>query len=432
VATPTEELHVTGVAVGGDGIAREPTGRVVFVTGALPGERVTAEVIAERRDHARAVAVDVLEASPDRVVPPCPFVAAGCGGCGWQHVAPAAQRRLKVAMVDDALRRVGGIYHAPVSDVPGAPTTGYRTTVRAVADAGGRLSLRQHRSHDLVAVPECLVAHPLVAEVLAAGRFPPGAEVTVRAGARTGERLVVVDRPGREAPAAASGAGDAEVESAWADPQRTDEPSGAEPRSDIVVPDGVRVVTGDELAGGRRAWLHEVVAGQRLRVSARSFFQSGPEAAEALVAAVSAALDGVAGEGARLADLYGGVGLFAATAGRAARVTLVETSASAVADARVNLADLDARVVRSDVARWRARRMDAVVADPPRAGLGRGGVRVVRATRARRIVLVSCAAGALGRDARLLTAAGYRLVEATVVDAFPHTPHVEVVTRFDR
>jgi 23S rRNA (uracil1939-C5)-methyltransferase len=396
---PTEDLHVTGVAVGGDGIAREPSGRVVFVTGALPGERVTAQVVAERRGHARAVAVDVLDPSPDRVVPPCPFVAAGCGGCGWQHVAPAAQGRLKAAMVQDALRRVGGLDGAPVTDAAGVPSTGYRTTVRAIADADRRLSLRQHRSHDLVAVPACLVAHPLVAEVLDAGRFPPGAEVTVRAGARTGERLVVVD-----------------------------DAAGAE----IIVPPGARVVTGGELAAGRRAWLHEVVAGQRLRVSARSFFQSGPEAAEALVTAVRGALDGAVGEGARCADLYGGVGLFAATVGRAAHVTLVETSASAVADARVNLAGLDARVVRRDVARWRPRSMDVVVADPPRAGLGRAGVRAVAATRARRVALVSCDAGALGRDARLLVQAGYRLVEATVVDAFPHTPHVEVVSRFYR
>jgi 23S rRNA (uracil1939-C5)-methyltransferase len=399
VVTPIEELQVTGVAVGGDGIAREPSGRVVFVAGALPGERVAAQVVAERRDHARAVAVDVLDPAPDRVVPPCPFVAAGCGGCGWQHVAPAAQRGLKVAMVTDALRRVGGLDDVPVADVAGAPPAGYRTTVRAVADADGRLALRQHHSHDLVAVPACLVAHPLVAEVLDAGRFPAGAEVTVRAGARTGERLVVVDQPGGD---------------------------------EVVVPDGVRVVTGDELASGRRAWLHEVVAGHRLRVSARSFFQSGPEAAEALVVAVTGAVDGAVGDGVRVADLYGGVGLFAATVGRAAHVTLVETSASAVADARVNLAAVEARVVRRAVGRWRPRSMDVVVADPPRAGLGRAGVGAVAATRAPRVALVSCEAGALGRDARLLVDAGYRLVEATVVDAFPHTPHVEVVSRFDR
>ncbi len=395
-----ESLRVTAVAVGGEGVAREESGRVVFVAGALPGERVVAEVVEEHPRHARAAVVEVLEESPDRVAPPCPFVAAGCGGCGWQHVDPPAQREMRMAMVADALTRLGGVADPRV--VSGPPLAGggagYRTTIRAVADPDGRLALRRHHSHDLVAVPGCLVAHPLVADVLADGRFPPGAEVTVRVGARTRERMVVID--------------------------------GAAVEAAVVVPDGVRVVTGAELAAGKRAWLHEEVSGVRLRVSARSFFQAGPEAAEALVATVATAVGDV--QGTRLADLYGGVGLFAATVGREAHVELVEASASSAADARVNLRDLDARVVRSDVARWGARPQDVVIADPPRAGLARGGVRAVRAARAPRLVLVSCDAGALGRDAGLLARAGYRLVGSTVVDAFPHTPHVEVVSRFDR
>jgi 23S rRNA (uracil1939-C5)-methyltransferase len=334
----------------------------------------------------------------DRVTPPCPFVAAGCGGCGWQHVALGAQRERKSASVAAALRR-GGVGEPVVGLGPDLPSEGYRTTLRGVADEAGRVALRRHRSHDLVPVPACLVAHPLVAEVLADARFPPGAEVTVRVGARTGDRLVVVDGPDDD--------------------------------GTIVVPSGVRVVTGAKLAAGKRAWLHEDVAGVRLRVSARSFFQAGPEAAEALVAAVSEAL-GPVGPGDALADLYGGVGLFAATVGREARTVSVEASASAAADARVNLAELPARSVRSDVARWRPRRMDAVVADPPRAGLGRRGVRVVAGTHAGRVALVSCDAGALGRDAGLLHAAGYRWVASKLVDVFRHTPHVEVVTRFER
>ncbi len=339
----------------------------------------------------------------DRVTPPCPLVAQGCGGCGWQHVALGAQRRLKVEAIVGALGRSGALVDPVVAPGPELAATAYRTTVRGVADADGRVALRSRRSHDLVTVPDCLVAHPLVNEVLAAGRFPPGADVTVRAGARTGERLVVVDRA--------------------ADPP--DDPAA------VVVPEGVRVVTGAELAAGRRAWLHEEVAGVRLRVSARSFFQAGPEAAEALVAAVGDA-SGPLGPDDRLADLYGGVGLFAATVGRRARTVSVEASASAAADARVNLRDLPARSVRGDVARWHPRRMDVVVADPPRAGLGRRGVRAVAGTRAARVVLVSCDADALGRDAGLMTAAGYRLTSATLVDVFRHTDHVEVVTRFDR
>jgi 23S rRNA (uracil1939-C5)-methyltransferase len=110
----------------------------------------------------------------------------------------------------------------------------------------------------------------------------------------------------------------------------------------------------------------------------------------------------------------------------------VERSASSVADARVNLADLDAKVLRLDVDRWRPAPMDLVVADPARAGLGKVGVRNLAATGARRLVLVSCDPGSLGRDAALLGRAGYRWTATSLVDLFPHTPHVESVSCFDR
>jgi 23S rRNA (uracil1939-C5)-methyltransferase len=401
VAAPSTPLRVTGIAVGGDGVAREPDGRVVFVEGALPGELVAVEIEDEHRRHARGRVADIVEPAAARVPPPCPRVAEGCGGCGWQHVEPAAQAALKRTLVSEALDRLGGIADADVAAGPPLPTTGYRTTLRGLADGDGRFCLRRHHSHDLVPVPGCLVAHPLVVEIVTDGRFPPGAEVMVRVGAHTGERMVVVD-------------GDAAVDV-----------------DDVDVPPGVRVVTGAALAAGRRAWLHEEVHGVRLRVSARSFFQAGADAAEALVTAVAGALGDVR-EGERLADLYGGVGLFAATLGRRAHLELVEGAPAATADARVNLAELDARVLQGDVGRWRPRRMDAVVADPPRAGLGPGGVRAVAGTRAARLALVSCDAASLGRDARLLADAGYRFGGATVLDVFPHTPHVEVVAAFER
>src|SRR5262245_15404922 len=98
-------------------------------------------------------------------------------------------------MVAEALARLGGVEAPEVALGPVMPTTGYRTTLRGVADADGRFSLRRHHSHDLVAVPACLVAHPCLAEVAAEGRFPPGCEVTIRVGAHTGDRLVIIDAP---------------------------------------------------------------------------------------------------------------------------------------------------------------------------------------------------------------------------------------------
>jgi 23S rRNA (uracil1939-C5)-methyltransferase len=403
-AAPTDTV-INGIAAGGEGVGRLEDGRAVFVRGALPGERVRVVVTEERNRFARAALVEVLEAVPERVAPPCPQVGAGCGGCDWQHVDPAAQRLLKVRIVSDALQRIGRIAEPPEIDPgPELPAVAWRTTVRAVVDDEGRAGFRRHHAHDPLAVgPQgCLVAHPLVDEVLREGRFPPPVrEVTVRAGAATGERLVVCT-----------------------------------PKvGDSRVPAGVPLVGADELAAGHRAWIHEVVAGRRWRISADSFFQGRPDGAEALVEAVIAALGDALRPGAAVVDLYSGVGLFAGVVGErtGGRVLAVESNRSAVADARINLADLDgARIVRSDVRRWRPSAGDLVVADPSRHGLGADVVTRIGATGASALALVSCDPGALGRDAGLLAAAGWTLASVRLVDLFPHTAHVEVVTGWFR
>ncbi len=203
-------------------------------------------------------------------------------------------------------------------------------------------------------------------------------------------------------------------------------------------PDGVPLVGADELAGGHRAWIHEVVGGRRWRISAESFFQGRPDGAEALVEAVVAAVDDALRPGATVVDLYSGVGLFAGVLGErtGGRVVTVESNRTAVADARINLADLaergGARIVRSDVRRWGPSAAEVVVADPSRHGLGADVVPRIGATGASALALVSCDPGALGRDAGLLVAAGWVLSSVRLVDLFPHTAHVEVVTGWIR
>jgi 23S rRNA (uracil1939-C5)-methyltransferase len=233
-----------------------------------------------------------------------------------------------------------------------------------------------------------------LAELLADGDFGEATAITLRCGARTGERLAVLG------------------------------PTSA----GASLPASVRVIGEDELAAGRRAWIFEEVAGKRLRVSAESFFQASPEGAEALVSLVSAAVAG-APDG-PLVDAYGGVGLFAATVGGGRPVMLLESSAPAAADARVNLPAASVR--RVDVGRWRASKAAVVVADPPRAGLAAAGVAALAGSRASHLVLVSCDAASLGRDAALLRARGFSLEWAALVDMFPGTPHTEVVSRFVR
>jgi len=196
------------------------------------------------------------------------------------------------------------------------------------------------------------------------------------------------------------------------------------------------VIGADEDAASTGAWIHDDVAGRRWRISAGSFFQTRADGASALVDVVRAmsadVLDRPTGT---LVDAYSGVGLFAGALldGRTGwSAVTAESDRSSVADARANLADLDARVIATTVERLRAPRADLVVADPSRAGLGRDAAKVLASTDAARIVLVSCDPAAAGRDLGLLGDLGYRPVEAVVVDLFPHTHHTEVVTRFDR
>ncbi len=397
-------LRPTGVAAGGSAVARDANGRVVFIDGALPGEVVSVDVVEEKRSFARGEVVAVVEASPHRVEPPCPHVADGCGGCRWQHVAPAHQPILKREIVVDALTRIGKLGEpttvaALVENGPPLATSGYRTTVRA-AVTSGRAGLRRHHSHDVLALDQCLVAHPRVEELLVDGRFGDAREVSLRVGVATGDRLVLAS------PTAAG----------------------------VAVPDDVLVVGADELAAGRRAWFHEEVAGRRWRISASSFFQSRADGAGALVDLVAGAVAEHASDARTMVDLCCGVGLFAGSVGgaRGLDVTGVERHGAAVHDARHNLADLGATVVRTSIDGWRPSPADVVVADPARSGLGARAVQAVAGTGAGLVVLVSCDPAALGRDAGLLAARGYQLRGSTLVDLFPHTPEVEAVSVFVR
>ena len=406
-ARPAEvaTLVADRLVAGGEALARHPDGRVVLVQGALPGEQVEVEVH-QRKGALRGVVRRRLWASPDRVRPRCPHVADGCGGCDLQTLEPGAQVRAKIDLVADALRRLGRVEHPVVRPGPALSPWGFRTTLR-VAVTGGRAGLRRAESHEVVGIEHCMVSHPLIDELVHEGRFGEAEEVVLRVGAATGERMAIA-MPTAEG---------------------------------VVLPDDVLVVGADELEGGRRAWIHDEVAGRRWRISAESFFQTRPDGAAALVEVVRSmvadelAVAGRPGRPRTLLDAYSGVGLFSGALLHGVpgwRSVAAERSRSSVADARHNLADLDAKVVATTIEHLRAPRADIVVADPSRSGLGRSAVHVLASSAAGRVVLVSCDPAAAGRDAALLGAVGYRPVESVLVDLFPHTHHTEVVTRFDR
>lgn len=392
------ELFITAMATGGRGLARTPDGHVVFVDGALPGESVDADLTSDEGRFLEASTATVLRASPRRRQPPCVLVAAGCGGCDLSHAEPSLQRDLKRAVVEDCLRRIGQMDELPeISAGPELATDGFRTSVRAAVDRSGRAGMRARSRHHPVLGPSCRVAHPLAEELLIEGRYPGSSEVTIRVGARTGERMVVVDGE----------------------------------LSQVRVPGDVAVVDAGQPGG---AVIHELVDGRRFRISAPSFFQSRPDGADALVAVVR---DGVGGGGPpdRLVDLCCGVGLFAATV-PAESVVAVESARSSVDDARHNLAGAvsvgSATVLRRRFADWVPTPADAVIADPARAGLARVGVAKVVACGAPTVALVSCDPASMARDVGLFLAEGYAAERITLVDLFPDTHHIETVTLLRR
>jgi tRNA/tmRNA/rRNA uracil-C5-methylase (TrmA/RlmC/RlmD family) len=384
------EVTVGPPAHGGHCVARigGPHGQVVFVRHALPGERVTVAVTERHRGYLRGDAIAIHSAVADRVAPPCPYAhPGGCGGCDLQHVADGAQLSWKAAVVREQLARPGGLTPGEIDDLgvrverlPGG-TLGWRSRIRYAVDAAGRPGLLQHRSHQVVPVQRCRIAHPALQELDVLRRRWPGEDA-----------VEVV----------ASSGGD------------------------------VSVVTGGTVCSGAGEVV-ELAAGRRWRVPAGGFWQVHPAAADALVAAVLDLLEPAAGE--RAWDLYGGSGLFAAAlAGRTgAPVTVVESDPAGVAAARTNLADLSGIEVvaaRVEVALPRRRitgPVDLVVLDPPRTGAGTRVVDGIVAAGPRAVAYVACDPAAMARDVAAFRAAGWRLAAVRAFDLFPMTQHVECV-----
>ncbi len=419
-------VEVGPIAHGGHCVARHE-GRVLFVRHALPGERVLAKVTggSAKNRFWRADAVEVLEASPDRVEPPCPWSGPGaCGGCDLQHVAVPAQRALKTTVVREQLSRLGGVeveVEVEAVPVPGRDDDGlgWRTRVQYAVDASARAGLRAHRSHRVVGIDRCLIATAGVQGLDVPARRWPGVEGVQAVASPSGERAVVLVAAGRR------------------------EPRPAE------LPDGTSVVVareGERPARVRgRTWLSEPVdlpAGPKsFRVNASGFWQVHPGAASTLAAAVWELAGVRVGE--RALDLYSGVGLFTAVLAEAVgpqgSVVSVESDQQAVRDARRNLhAHPHVRIEpgrTEDVlaALHRSGEVDAadvVVLDPPRIGAGKAVVEQLVALRPRVIVYVACDPSALGRDTGLLAGLGYRLDALRANDLFPMTHHVECVARF--
>ena len=361
--------------------------------GVLPGElaRVRVVEVGRRGRFVRATPLEVLRASVHRVEPPCPFAGPGpkqCGGCDFQHVAIDEQRRLKASVVAEQLTRLGdvrdldavwsGEVEAVTDPDVDRPGLRWRTRVRLAVDRGGTAGLHPHRSHDVVPIDDCLIAHATVDIPEVTGTSWPGVdEITVQVEPTSGDREVTVGR-----------------------------------------------------GHGRQAMTMRA-GGSQWQVSSGGFWQVHPAAADALLDAVMTLGDPHDDES--LIDLYAGVGLFSAVWGSktGGHVHAVEGHRTAASDAETNLAHLTLASVHAvSVEHFVATtdvRADVVVLDPPRVGAKRDIVEGIAVWRPRAVVYVACDPAALARDVKYFAASGYQLTQLRAFDLFPMTHHVECV-----
>jgi 23S rRNA (uracil1939-C5)-methyltransferase len=428
------EVEIDSLAFGGRGVARAE-GLVVFVAGALPGDRVRAEVTKGKKRFAEARTVELLRPGADRVPDVCVHGGVPCPGAPWQGLAYERQLAAKSEQVDDALRRIGGLEGFELEEiVPAEQLWRYRNKLEysfGEVDEETALGFHARGRWDLIVdVEDCHLASEAgnaarneVREWARVESVPPYdararrgvlRNLAVREGRRTGQiqtRLITAaarfPRPPVDLHTMVEG-----------DSGGTDGPTG--------------------VLGSER--LREKVCGLELEMSHGAFFQTNTEMAERLYA-VAAEYAGLSG-GERLFDLYCGIGTIGLTMARqAGEVWGLEIVPEAIADAERN-----ARRNRIENARFvaanartgtrdlieEAGKPDVVVVDPPRAGLSQKIVRRVLECEAPKIVYVSCNPTTLAPNAAQIVEAGYRLRRVRPVDMFPQTPHIECVAVFEK
>jgi 23S rRNA (uracil1939-C5)-methyltransferase len=365
------ELVIARLVAGGDGIGFVD-GKAVFVPGVLPGERVRVRVVQRRRDYDRAELVEVLVPSVHRVAPGCQY-AGLCGGCDWLHIGYEEQLRQKVSIVSEALRRTGRIEREDPPIEPSAPWQARNRVQLHRAEKGG-LGYMGARSARVVKVADCPIAAPSIGRLLRGEAVPP---------------------EGLERFTAFADGGTLAVE-------------GRDDGRDLSVKVGDRDIL----------------------FSVGCFFQANVAVLRKLV---PWALAGLQGETA--ADLYCGVGLFAACMSASfSRLVCVESRAMSLSYARRNVPGASHEFYPMTVEQWThsvsaSSRRDAVIVDPPRAGLGEEVRAWLIERTPSRLVYVSCNPVTLARDLAALTGGGYVLEDLRLFDFYPQTSHVEAAAR---
>ncbi|MBI5143176.1 MAG: class I SAM-dependent RNA methyltransferase [Nitrospirae bacterium] len=406
-----EELLVTGIANGGYGIARTAVGGV-FVDGAIPGELVQARIVRSVRQSRFADVESVISPSPRRVDPQCPLFGE-CGGCRWQFIDYPAQVAFKVEILRDCLRRIGGIdFHPSSTPLAGGSVNspplvgeafGYRYRARLSVSKRGEIGFLRRNSHDVVAFENCIILRDELNEAIrrirSAAKFKAGGEIIVVCG---------------------------------------DHGIAAAVNGDFIagsITDKMRFIRETGLSGldvnGKRFGNPAIafdLSGLQYTVSARSFFQANWRLNLKMVQAVCE----LAPKGARIADIYAGAGNFAiALAARGHDVTAVEGDKSSSADGERNARQIKSGNIRfirksAEAAIAKLQPADAMIVDPPRAGMEPAAVEAIMRMKPQRLIYVSCDPATLARDMKKL-ARLYDVESLRLIDMFPQTGHIEAL-----
>jgi 23S rRNA (uracil1939-C5)-methyltransferase len=442
-------LTIDKMIYGGDGLSHLPAdergpGKAVFLPSVLAGERVAATLVDQKSGFARAHADAIVEASPHRVEPECPYFGP-CGGCHYQHATYEHQLEIKKDILKETLRRTAKLEVAVEIHVHPSPPWHYRNRSRLQVQTSPAFKAGYFKmgSHELLGVEQCPISSSLINRGIAslwqsgrAGKVPNGVrEVEFFANAEDREMLIEVS--------ASPDARRASIRT-WIEEFRAS------------MPEITGIVVFREVASGKSRSHEKLVsvgtdhlsyrtARATYRVSAGSFFQTNRHLTDELVRLVT---QGQRGESAL--DLYAGVGLFSTALGCDIRhIISVESSQTSTADLSYNLFS-NGKAVQATTEQYLSGQVnsgrsgkgavlshtfhtpDLTVVDPPRSGLGERVARMLGTLGAPRVVYISCDPVTLARDLATLLSAGYRIEQMHLVDLFPQTFHLETVVHLAR
>ena len=406
------EIFLTTLTYGGDAMGRLADGRAVFVPFGLPGERVRVRLMEEKKNFARGETVEVLQASPERIIPRCKHFGE-CGGCHYQHLPYEKQPDIKTEILRDQLTRIGKIENPPVKPMVASPTPwNYRNHMQFSLNGDGKLGFQMPNSNKVIPITECHMPESSINDFWSQLEFEPGTGIE-RVGLRAGvddDLLLVLESESPEPP-------ELEIEAGI---------------SITHMYEGRTVV----IAGNDHIVIR--VLGRDFKVSAASFFQVNTVMAEKMVQHLLDSLP--ASPSGTLLDIYCGVGLFSAFfAPTCGRVIGVESSESLCEDFVVNLDEFDNVELYEAAAEdvlpalvGQIANLSYAIVDPPRAGLDKRVVDEILKLSPQIVAYVSCDPSTLARDAARLVNGGYNLKEVTPFDLFPQTYHIESISTFER